>query len=360
MTGIAPSQSPTGLARIRKEIEQGLHDNSSPRIVARALCQVTEADLDIVLKGEKSQAGTNSSLEVVHYTSLSNVIAMLKPDDDGNERYLRMYSTIGFNDPSEGRYFIDLAREKSKFLKELLPEGGVDADPAYIASFIRVDSSNSESHHNMDPADHLMFWRAYGREGTGCSLTLFFDDKEDEIHNVVYGKRNTIKNIKSIERELQQLFNVADVAFDAAIARGVIRQDELSDDMQSARRSKWLNLQSSIRLNRSRYLYKSDPFQYETECRFIVTPDTADEKGMAIKFDYSGPPSKEVVKKYVEHPSLKLTDKIFQTGSAITLGPLVPNPQHTKEYLEQLLKNANFYGCQVRCSKIDYRRPFYH
>jgi len=284
---------------------------------------------------------------------------MLNPDL-GSEKYLRMYSTIGFNDPGEGRFFMDLAKEHSSPLEALLPEGGVDVDPAYIASFIRVDPSDSGSPHDMDPADHLMFWRSYGRDGTGCSLTLFFDAKEGEIHNVIYGEKDTIENIKAIEEGLQPLIDVADAEFDATVARHAFRADELSDDMQRAMPSEFLKSQIHIRLKWLRYLYKSAPFQYENECRYIATPDIVDERGMAIRFDYSGPSGKEVVKKYVEHPSLKLTGNIFRTGSVITLGPLVPNRQHAKEYLEQLLKKAGFLGCQVHCSKIDYRKPFYH
>jgi len=303
MTDTAPSCSPTKLIQFRQEIEQGVYDNSSPRLVARALHQATRPELDAVLKEKKSKVRTDDSLKVVHYTSLASVIAMLNPDL-GNKRYLRMYNAIGFNDPGEGRFFMDLAKEHSSTLEALLPEGDVDVDLAYIASFIRVDPSDSESPHDMAPADHLMFWLAYGREGAGCSLTLFFDAKEDEIHNVVYGERNTIENIKAIAEGLQPLVDVANAEFDAAVSRRAFRTDELSDDMRRAMPSEFLKSQIHIRLKMLRYLYKSDPFQYENECRCIVTPDTVNERGMATRFDYSGSPGQEVVKKYIEHPSL--------------------------------------------------------
>ena len=289
---------------------------------------------------------------MVHYTSLANVIAMLKPDLDG-ERYLRMYNAIGFNDPGEGSYFTNLAKANSNLLTAYLLGDDVDANPAYIASFIRVDPPDTEMPHTIDSADHLMFWRAYGREGAGCSLTLFFDAKEDEVHNVIYGEGNTVESVKSIAGRLQPLINDAAAVFHAAVAvvGHALSEDELANELKS---------QVSVRLKRLSYLYKSDPFRYENECRFVVTSDTAAERGMTIRFDYSGPAGQEVVKKYVEHPSLKLTGDNFRTGSVITLGPLVPNPQHAKEYLEQLLKEARFHGPQVRLSDIDYRRPFYH
>ena len=67
-----------------------------------------------------------------------------------------------------------------------------------------------------------------------------------------------------------------------------------------------------------------------------------------------------MVKKYIDHPSLKLTANILDSDSQITLGPLVPNPVHTKEYIERLLREAGFHGPRVRISDIPYRMPFHH
>ena len=113
-------------------------------------------------------------------------------------------------------------------------------------------------------------------------------------------------------------------------------------------------------LRKVRYLYKDLTYQFEKECRLVETPESVVEKGIRPDFDYSGPQGTAVVKKYIDHPSLKLTADILRSGTKITLGPLVPNPVHTKEYIERLLEEARLYGPQVRISKISYRTPFHH
>ena len=100
--------------------------------------------------------------------------------------------------------------------------------------------------------------------------------------------------------------------------------------------------QLQAELKKVRYLYKDLTYRFEQECRFVETPDSVAEKGIPLEFDYSGTQGTEVVKKYIDHPSLKLTANILDSKSKITLGPLVPNPVHTKEYIERLL----------RCGKI--------
>ena len=105
---------------------------------------------------------------------------------------------------------------------------------------------------------------------------------------------------------------------------------------------------------------KDFTYGFEKECRLVETPDSVAEKRIRPEFDYSGTQGTAVVKKYIDHPSLKLTANILDSDSQITLGPLVPNPVHTKEYIERLLREAGFHGPRVRISDIPYRMPFHH
>ena len=123
--------------------------------------------------------------------------------------------------------------------------------------------------------------------------------------------------------------------------------------------SNTISNQLQAELKKVRYLYKDLTYGFEQEYRLVETPDSVAEKGIRPEYDYSGTQGTAVVKKYIDHPSLKLTANILDSKSKITLGPLVPNPVHTKEYIERLLREAEFYGPRVEISDIAYRMPFH-
>ena len=345
------AKSQTELEKLEQEIRNGEHKNSSPRYVAAQVESAIKADVGAALSVGLIE--TTTDFMAVHYTSLGTVISMLKAACDGTG-YLRMYSAIGFNDPNEGKLFTSVAKEKSPILGPCLPEDeDADRNPAFVASFIRVGQSNEEQSQTVDPANDLLFWRTYGREGTGCSLQLSFDAVFEGIKEVTYGEIATANSIEAIDKALGTVSDVANRVIGIATDDGLLQEN-------TPNTSTMISDQLQAELKKVRYLYKDLTYRFEQECRFVETPDSVAEKGIPLEFDYSGTQGTEVVKKYIDHPSLKLTDNILDSKSKITLGPLVPNPVHTKEYIERLLHAARFFGPRVRISKIPYRMPFHH
>ena len=200
----------------------------------------------------------------------------------------------------------------------------------------------------------LLFWRIYGREGTGCSLQLSLASVSEEIKEVRYGEIATANSIKSIDKALHTVSDAASKVIRIATDDGLIQDN-------APNTSAIICNQLEADLTKVRYLYKALTYGFEKEWRLVETPESVTEKGMQPKFDYSGTQGTAVVKKYIDHPSLKLTAQILDSKkSQIMLGPLVPNPVHTKEYIETLLQEAGFYGPQVCISDISYRMPFHH
>ena len=346
-----PAKSQVELDKLEQEIQNGEHRSSSPGYMAAQLESAIKADVAAALSVGPIEATTD--LLVTHYTSLDTAITILKAARDG-EAYLRMYSASGFNDPNEGKLFTSVAKEKSQTLAAFLPEDqDTDRNPAFVASFIRVEQSNGKQVQTVDPANDLLFWRIYGREGTGCSLQLSLATVSGEIREVTYGEIATASSIKSIELALDAVSAIADRVARVATNDGLLQDNVLDPSII-------INNQVQPELKKVRYLYKDLTYRFEKECRLVETPESVAQKGIRPEFDYSGTQGTAVVKKYIDHPSLKLTGDVLRSETKITLGPLVPNPGHTKEYIERLLQEAGLYGPQVRMSKIPYRTSFHH
>ena len=103
------------------------------------------------------------------------------------------------------------------------------------------------------------------------------------------------------------------------------------------------------------YLYKSDAYRYENECRIVRLSKEPQANNSQIEF--IGHPLRGTTTRYLEIPALSTdpNNGMFRSGSVITLGPLVPNPIHTKQDIVELLHRAKLYGPQVRLSEINYK-----
>ena len=336
-----PDKTQTELEKLEQDIQNGKYRYSSPRFIAMQIIQegIRESLLHI------GRIETTTDLTLVHYTSLSTVIAMLKAASE-EKGYLRMYSAGGFNDPTEGEYFTDLAK-KEPYLKLFLDEKERE-EHAFVASFIQATDTDKIE-------DHFLFWHTYGRQCTGCSLKLKLNPSTvEEMRKVTYGPDDTTKSIQTIDEKLHQISNMVDKIIQITMNKSLTREDLLlhPKNIDQVRKE----------IEKTRYLYKRSAYQHEKECRLIETPETVKEKGIETKFDYSVSETEgmEVIKKYIEHPSLKLTDQFLRSGTKITLGPRLPNPVHTKEYIEKLLREAKIFGAKVKFSEIPYRKPFHH
>ena len=319
-----PSPSAKNLERLVQEMQAGEHPRS-PLNMQMTFDEAARQDLSNVIGAEfQAGEGLDRDFWVVHYTDVSTVLSMLKRADNS---YLRMYSTTGSNDPDEGTY---VEKELSDHDERKLQLGAHQF--AYVASFIQPNRQEDRKR----AADNLTFWRTYGREGAGCSLTVQLPGRE--LLAVKYGKTETRNSIGRLQSAIGNLLETAET-----VAREVGASAQPFEQMLY------------LVMEKVRYLYKSAAYAYERECRLVETPATIKDKGIEPCFDYSGPADQKRVKRYIDYPRLA-TKQLLISGSAIRLGPTVPHREETKAYIEYLLRNANLFGPKVRCSPIRYRR----
>ncbi len=288
---------------------------------------------------------------VVHYTSLHALFAMIQEDSPPlgvtndvsrdqrptDSRFLRLYDSANLNDPSEGTYFLKRFTRAYNLVKV----------PAYIASFITPDNANN------DPdviRNNLVFWRHYGNDGRGCSISVQADRFADnapefQLRRVSYGDSAATQDAEQLRTLINRLEPFVDVGPNPNI-------DDLDSTTPLQQQVAATILESFGEIP---YLYKSSAYQYEHECRIVALQSAFDNYGgIHHTFQRSlggvGRP-----RMYGQHPSLRITN-LLSTGTTITLGPAVPNPDNVQYALEQLLESVDIGGLSINVSKIPYRR----
>lgn len=275
---------------------------------------------------------------VVHYTSLQALFTMLDggvepPKLSGgrystDQQFLRLYDSANLNDPSEGVYFMKrVLTNTSNPLKT----------PAYIASFITPRETGTDP--IKEARNNLVFWRHYGDDGRGCSITIPADrftshQYELKLRTVIYGSTKA---------------NAA-----ASQLRLPIAMLEMTEDLDTEIRRE---VAVAIRdgLGEIPYLYKSSAYMYERECRIVAMESNFEGHG-GLCHDFEKRSSKSGrIRIYGRHPLLNLTN-ILSTGTVITLGPDVPNIEYVEYALEQLLLSLDVRDLPIERSKIPYRR----
>lgn len=105
---------------------------------------------------------------VYHYTKVDTAIALLK--GAGQDAFLRMYSSKGFNDPDEGQYpYRSTLSLQDAHAAGLLPEHQHEDEwlrrlnYAYIASFVIDKNCNTAS-------NNIPYWIHYGDDGSSLPL----------------------------------------------------------------------------------------------------------------------------------------------------------------------------------------------
>lgn len=291
--------------------------------------------------GEHDSKSFTSS--AIHYTSIGTLVSILQHvvndkeckecavnennhANSGTSDSLRAYDSVHFNDPDEGKFF---TRYFPKQHERLLED---EQSHAYIASFVLPQCDR-------DMADDLVFWRTYGKDGEGCSLSFFVEPSC--LGKVLYGKDKAKNNIKELEPVLGGLHT--------------LREFIDSEEMHPYTKRKLSANLAEINwdsLEKIRYLYKSEAYEYEKECRFVRTKSDIDtEKVHDVCFEYRN----NNIRHYYEHEELKVS-KLLVSGSKIILGPCVPHSNDVKYCIEALLKSAKLSGPTVKLSKIDYRK----
>ena len=284
---------------------------------------------------------------VIHYTSIDTLVSMLQQEaknkqnaaknkqneakdeqessKDEQNASLRLYDSVHFNDPDEGNYFFRNLNLPKKY--DWL--GEKKESHAYIASFIIPDSKR-------DMSDNLVFWRTYGREGEGCSLKLRI--RRNRLRKVLYGA----DEVKCTGKTLR-------LVLDAIHSLVTIRKRSLKEKIrEELAEAIWESLEGI------RYLYKSDAYDYEHECRFIIPELDADKD--KICFEYQEQNNSPRIRHYCEKGALKVK-KMLISGSLVTLGPRVTYRSDVSNCLEVLRDRAGLeYRLQIKTSKISYRK----
>ncbi len=249
----------------------------------------------------------NVTTWVTHYTSLSAVTSMLRGLADGQEPVLRLYDTSHCNDPDEGNHLVRELSSNDGY-RWLARESSIGH--AYITSFVRGKD-------DIDMSDDLVFWRTYGKDGKGCSLTLAV--RADLLRQVFYSDRD-------IEKTRQMILPVLDAV--APLARA----DESCAKLMSA--AIWQHLEGI------RYLYKNVAYHNENEHRIAFPATSSDIEPDQIQFQtYEADGPLVEVRHYYEIDGLALR-QILSSGSKLMLGPAVDDSYSVCLYLNDLKRRA--------------------
>ena len=263
-----------------------------------------------------------TTLRATHYTSLETVLGMFSQETEGGSASLRLYDSLHCNDPEEGAF---LANSLSSTLEHRWLAEGSSGGHAYIASLI-VDEQER------DLSNELLFWRTYGNEGAGCSLTMNVETKL--LRRVLYGEEPV-----AATRDL--LLPILDVVQPLAQRYESLRE-EMSDTI-------WRRLEAI------RFLYKNSAYDFEHECRVVLTTASPGYDQSKVRFEprgNGGPLAR--VRHFYEMDELTLK-KTMTSRSKLVLGPCVPDQNSVKLYLEHLQRKARINDFRIKASDIPYR-----
>lgn len=259
-----------------------------------------------------------SQERAVHYTSISRLFSMLK-----NKR-MRLYDSDNLNDPNEGKYFDHHASSLSNFgwLNTAKPK------PVCIASFVISDTNEGDK----SGRDDLTYWRTYGDSGCGCSIEFFASSRDFE--KVLYGQRE----VEVTAERIEELISEIDPLVELASPIGYHLADLVAEALSSIR-----------------YLYKSEDYEYERECRLVVLKQHQPLANIHIDYDQTHGGSS--VRHYCYDDRLNLSDMLNVTGSTITIGPAASSREALKRTIGVALEKLDIYpAASIKFSRIAYRR----
>lgn len=271
-----------------------------------------------------------STQTVIHYTSINALVSMLERAARGERAWLRLYDSVHLNDPDEGNY---LARTLPPEHSWLAPRTG---DCAYLSSFIFPENGESI-------ADDLVFWRMYGLEGQGCSLSLKV--KANRLRRVRYGPSGVASAQEILMPVLRSL--------------KWLKPERLSEQVKCTLRCFFWDSLKMVS-----YLYKDKAYEYENECRFVLSGPLV-SSGHDVHFEYEMDRRQQpLIRHYCNDDDLEL-GAILASGSSITLGPCVRYPEDVRSCLSAFIDKANkvrslksefgFLTREIKFSEIPYR-----
>lgn len=322
---------------------------------ATTICKQLSPICDHILKRHVVDDGQSGRITVVHYTSLRAVVSMLEDAvndlarrvivppvhnaNDSSGPAFRLYDSAHVNDPDEGQYLLRRLGRRYDWIN------GLASRHTYIASFIVPHRETKRPHrdgveepgrHN-GALDNLSFWRAYGREGAGCSMSLSIPSKHAK--RVCYGADSANAAIDQLDPLLALLDQLVQSTVRYPAVATVVRRDLAGGVLES--------------LEPIRYLYKSRAYAYEKECRVVQPPP---DKGKGVRFECRAPNGRRAhIRHYCEPEHLSLRS-LLKSGTYIVIGPRVPESRSVQYCFETLLKKARLFGTEVRISDIRYQR----
>ena len=265
-------------------------------------------------------------------------------DRPTDRRYLRLYDCANLNDPLEGAYFLkELVGEQDTL--EVVLEHVIQV-PAYITSFVtpKQNADNRPQQRNQRARDNLAFWRLYGQEGRGCSITIPVggfqpQQRSATLQKVIYGYDSARTNARRLRPVLECL---SPIVQGAGQSRRPAVQRQVAATLLEC-------------LGEIPYLYKSSAYSYEEECRIVAMESDLEGHG-GILYDFeAGRGESGRLRMYGQHPCLRLTN-ILATDSVITLGPSIPNADYVQYAIERLLRSIGIRNLTIEKSGISYRR----
>lgn len=260
------------------------------------------------------------SFRLAHYTSLTAVVSMLQSSDGG----LRLSDSSTMNDPGEGRATLD-GRTIGNLLDDRFGENSWlrrRYRGAHICCFVGFELGSD----GVEPGDDLLFWRLYGNECRGLSITLAPHVSAELVNNnfvqeVVYTNdaplRVDKRLILSLLEELEQLQTRA---YDA---------------------NAWEKLYPIVlpdcdALMAYRFLHKRADYSMEREYRAVQFVTEGEDEIENEQFAVRGyHVQSQRIRRYVQVPELS-RESIFTSKSRITVGANVPESKGVKEKLTSL------------------------
>ena len=330
----APSPSQLDLNVVRSTLES-LSQLSDAQLqglqYATQFQEAVQAIANDVRDQHHIEESARARLRVTHFTSLDALFSMLNSD----EPRLRLYDTVHLNDPREG-----VASEEGKSLAKSLSTATASSDTdggisrfgtGYILSFLANGPGSDE------PGDDLIFWRLYGHDGRGCSITFapFLKPWPDSVRNDLRRVHYDPKNVPDFSAEILGLLRLLD------------RFQHLGSLESSAQQKLSQTLRLLDECLARRFLVKEPPYGREDEVRLVRFADSS-----------VGEPSVELVRGAIRHylndDDLKL-QQLTDSRTVLRLGPAVPYPEDAKRALRRLWNKTSLPHIQIETSKIEYR-----
>ena len=272
------------------------------------------------------------------YSSLEAIVSMLQTPNGG----LRLSDTSTMNDPDEGRSTIE-DRNVLHLLKNEFGEEswlGQRYIAANVCSFVGIVRDNKQ---RIDPGDDLLFWRLYGNDCRGVSVTMPPHVSKNLVDlsivdRVAYTDEPLFQNdLSSLPTLLQDLDNLRSRASEAG------EWSKISPDVLSV----------CDQIFKRRFLRKRSHYEMEREYRsvaFLSGDDNEDSRysrhGRHVRYGF--------IRRFVEIPELSC-ESILTTNSQITIGSNVPEAPTAKNVLSDLLKSKGREIVSIRVSEILYQ-----